>query len=87
LDRVQDDIANYGGNGRGKMDKQKGQEDEMFDVYIRRVEDQEIKGILLKLKNEIRRSNAPWESVKAVLSSLWNKKKGVLIEVLPLILK
>jgi hypothetical protein len=59
----------------------------MFDAYIRRVEDQEIKGILLKLKNEIRRSNASWESVRAVLSSLWNKKKEALIEVLPLILK
>lgn len=69
------------------MDKPKGQEDEMFDAYIRRVEDQELKGILLKLKNEIRRSNAPWESVRAVLASLWNKKKRALIEVLPLILK
>ncbi len=68
------------------MEDQKGQEG-VFDAYIRRVEDQELKGILLKLKNEIRRSNASWESVRAVLTSLWNKEREVLIEVLPLILK
>lgn len=69
------------------MEEQKGQEDEMFDVYIRRVEDQELKGVLLKLKNEMRRSNASWESVRAVLASLWNKKREALVEILPLILK
>lgn len=69
------------------MEDQKGQEGEMFDIYIRRVEDQELKGILLKLKNEIRKSNASWVSVRAVLTSLWDKKREALIDVLPLILK
>jgi hypothetical protein len=69
------------------MEEQKGQEGEMFDAYIRKIEDQELKGILLKLKNEMRRSNASWESVRTVLASLWNKKREALIEILPLILK
>lgn len=69
------------------MEDKKVQEEEMFDSYIRRVEDQELKGILLKLKNEIRRSNTSWESVRVVLTSLWDKKREALIEVLPLILK
>ncbi len=61
--------------------------DRTFDEYIRRVEDQELKGILLKLKNEMRRPGASWESVRVIMTSLWNKKKEALIEVLSLILK
>ena len=37
---------------------------ETLDTYIRKVGNQEIKGILLKLKNEIRKSDVTWESVK-----------------------
>lgn len=61
--------------------------DRTFDEYIRRVEDQELKGILLKLKNEMRRPGASWESIRVIMASLWNKKKEALIEVLSLILK
>jgi hypothetical protein len=69
------------------VEEQKSQDNETFDAYVRGVEDQELKGILLKLKNEMRRSNASWETVRMALASLWNKKKEILIEILPLILK
>ena len=46
---------------------------ETLDTYIRKVENQEIKGILLKLKNEIRKSDVTWESVKNILISLEQK--------------
>jgi hypothetical protein len=68
------------------MEGPKNQDLETLDVYIRGVENQELKGILLKLKNEILRSNASWEAVRVVLLSLWNKKKETLIEILPFIL-
>ncbi len=58
-----------------------------FDAYIRSIEDQELKGILLKLKNEMRKPDVPWETIKKILQSLMDKDKEVLKEVIPLILK
>ncbi len=58
-----------------------------LDIYIRGVNDQELKGVLLKLKNEVRKPGASWEIVRKTLYSLWNKNKDALIEVLPFILK
>ena len=58
-----------------------------LDTYIRNVEDQELKGTLLKLKNEMRKPDAPWETVKTLLQSLLNKHRETLMEILPLILK
>ncbi|HWP92777.1 MAG TPA: hypothetical protein VNN20_11355 [Thermodesulfobacteriota bacterium] len=58
-----------------------------FDAYIRSIEDQELKGILLKLKNEMRKPDVPWETIKKILQSLMDKDKEVLKEVALLILK
>jgi hypothetical protein len=58
-----------------------------FDAYIRSIEDQELKGILLKLKNEMRKPDVPWETIKKILRSLMDKDKEVFKEVAPLILK
>jgi len=46
---------------------------ETLDTYIRKVENQEIKGIMLKLKNEMRKPDVTWESVKNILVSLESK--------------
>lgn len=62
-------------------------EEEALDSYIRRIEDQELKGILLKLKNEIRKPDASWVVIKTILRSLLDKDREVFLEVLPLILK
>lgn len=60
---------------------------ETLDSYIREIEDQELKGLLLKLKNEIRKPDAAWEQVKDVLESISLKNSKVFGEVARLILK
>ncbi len=67
--------------------EQKSQNTDIFDSYIRGIDDQELKGILLKLKNEVRKPDASWEIVKKTLHSIWNKDKEAFINVIPLILK
>jgi hypothetical protein len=60
---------------------------ETLDTYIRKVENQEIKGILLKLKNEIRKSDVTWESVKNILISLEHKDSKSAKEIFLLLLE
>jgi len=60
---------------------------ETFDTYIRNVENQEIKGILLKLKNEIRKPDAAWETVKNILISLKQKDTTITKEIFLLLLE
>ena len=60
---------------------------ETLDTYIRKVENQEIKGILLKLKNEIRKSDVTWESVKDILISLEQKDSKSAKEIFLLLLE
>lgn len=60
---------------------------ETLDTYIRKVENQEIKGILLKLKNEIRKSDVTWESVKNILISLEQKNSKSAKEIFLLLLE
>ncbi|MCZ6685414.1 MAG: hypothetical protein O6849_05470 [Candidatus Dadabacteria bacterium] len=60
---------------------------ETLDTYIRKVENQEIKGILLKLKNEIRKSDVTWESVKNILISLEQKDSKSAKEIFLLLLE
>ena len=69
------------------MEESENQSSETLDDYIRKIRDQELKGILLKLKNEIRKPDASWESIKPILSSLLNKNQETLMEILPIILK
>jgi len=68
------------------LDKQKNQGNKLLDEYILGVEDQELKGILLKLKNETRKPDISWDVIKSVLISLKNKDRETLIKILPLIL-
>jgi hypothetical protein len=67
--------------------KQKSQNIDIFDSYIRGIDDQELKGILLKLKNEVRKPDVSWEIIKKILHSIWNKDKEAFINVIPMILK
>jgi hypothetical protein len=60
---------------------------ETLDSYIRKIEDQELKGLLLKLKNEIRKPDVAWEQVKDVLESISLKNSKVFGEVARLIVK
>jgi hypothetical protein len=60
---------------------------ETLDTYIRKVENQEIKGILLKLKNEMRKPDVTWESVKTILVSVEQKNPIILKEIFSLLIK
>jgi hypothetical protein len=60
---------------------------ETLDSYIKGMRDQELKGLLLKLKNEIRKEDASWEAVRSILESLYRKNSAVFIEAVPLIIK
>ena len=60
---------------------------ETFDTYIRKVKNQEIKGILLKLKNETRKPDVTWESVKNILISLEQKDTKITKEIFMLLLE
>ena len=60
---------------------------ESLDYYIRKMEDQELKGLLLKLKNELRKQDASWDGVRTILETLYRKNSGVFSEVAPLIIK
>jgi len=59
---------------------------ETLDTYIRKVENQEIKGILLKLKNEMRKSDITWEAVKNTLVSLKSKDSECAREIFNLLI-
>ncbi len=62
-------------------------EDETLDSYIRKMEDQELKGLMLKLKNELRRPEATWEPIKQILTAIRRKNSAAFTEISDLILK
>jgi hypothetical protein len=59
---------------------------ETLDSYLKKMEDQELKGLLLKLRNELRKPDASWESVRSVLESVKRKNSRVFCEVATLII-
>lgn len=60
---------------------------ETFDTYIRKIDNQEIKGLLLKLKNEMRKPDVTWETVKNILISLEQKDTVITKEIFLLLLE
>ena len=67
------------------MEQKITEETTTLDTYIKSVKDQEVKGILLKLKNEIRRAGADKDTIEEIISSLKDKNGAVAEEVLSLI--
>lgn len=57
-----------------------------IEGYIRTVGNQELKAVLLKLKNEIRKSGLLWEDLRPVLRTLLAKDKDSFMDVLVLLL-
>ena len=55
--------------------------------YISKVDNQDIKVLLLKIKNETKKPDVSWEMIKNLLVSLSEKDKEILIDVFPLLLK
>ena len=67
------------------MEQKITEETQTLDTYIKGVKDQEVKGILLKLKNEIRRTGADKDTIEEIISSLKDKNSAIAEEVLSLI--
>lgn len=51
--------------------------------YIKNLTNQEIKVLLLKLKNEIGKEDVAWEQVKEVLAEIRSKDGRVLKDIIP----
>ena len=51
--------------------------------YIKDVTDQEIKVLLLKLKNETRKEDVAWEQIREILAEIKSKDSRVLKDIIP----
>ena len=54
--------------------------------YIKNVTDQEMKVLLLKLKNEIRKEDVSWEQIRDILAAVGKKDEETLKDIVPLLL-
>lgn len=68
------------------MSNDKNQDFEKLSEYIKGLKNQEVKVLLLKLKNEIRKEDVTWGQVRDMLRSLEEKDKQVLFDIIPLLL-
>ena len=58
-----------------------------LDSFVRSQKNQELKGILLKLKNELRKEDMLWEDIKEILKSVHDFDKELLKAIIPLIIE
>lgn len=68
------------------MSDDKNQAFEKLSEYIKGLKNQEVKVLLLKLKNELRKEDVTWQQVRDILSSIEEKDNKVLFDIMPLIL-
>ena len=54
-----------------------------LSAYVKNLTDQEIKVLLLKLKNELRKEDVTWEQIKEILAEIKSKDTGVLKDIIP----
>lgn len=58
-----------------------------LDSYTKGITDQELKGIVLKLKNELRKPDAAWDTIKPLLRAVYEKDEKVYSEIALLLVK
>lgn len=51
--------------------------------YVKGVTDQEIKVLILKLKNEIRKEDVTWEQIREILAEIKSKDRSALKDIIP----
>ena len=51
--------------------------------YVKDLADQEIKVLVLKLKNEIRKEDVTWEQIREILAEIKSKDGGALKDIIP----
>ncbi|MGH7884292.1 MAG: hypothetical protein ACRENO_01205 [Thermodesulfobacteriota bacterium] len=68
------------------MSSLENQEINHLSSYIKTISDQEIKVLILKLKNEMMKDEATWEQIKEILNSIKKKNIKILLDIIPLII-
>jgi len=68
------------------MSENKNDNNEQFSIYIKSVTNQEIKVLLLKLKNEINKPDVTWEEIKPILIKINEKRSDIFKDVMPILL-
>lgn len=58
-----------------------------LDSFVRSQKDQELKGLLLKLKNEIRKEDILWEDIKEILKNIHSFDDQLFKTIIPLIIE
>lgn len=56
-----------------------------LSAYVKDVTDQEIKVLILKLKNEIRKEDVTWEQIREILAEIKSKDGGALKDIVPFV--
>lgn len=56
-----------------------------LSAYVKDVTDQELKVLLLKLKNEIRKEDVTWEQIREILAEIKSKDGGALKDIVPFV--
>lgn len=69
------------------MSTDKNQATQSLSEYLKNLSNQEIKVIILKLKNEIGKEDVAWDQIKPLLRNLLHKDENVLFDILPHILE
>lgn len=68
------------------MSEKQNNKNEDLSEYISNMKNQEIKVLLLKLKNEINKPDAGWEDIKSILIKLKEKDINMFKEIMPILL-
>jgi hypothetical protein len=68
------------------MSENRNDNNEEFSIYIKSITNQELKVILLKLKNEIKKPDVSWEEIKTVLIKLKEKDINIFKDIMPILL-
>ncbi|MGI9534532.1 MAG: hypothetical protein ACR2NW_06245 [Thermodesulfobacteriota bacterium] len=68
------------------MSENKNNENDSFSIFISGLNNQELKVLLLKLKNEIKKPDVSWNQIKNILKNISKKDNNLLKDVIPLIL-
>ena len=68
------------------MSENKNDNNEQLSIYIKSITNQEIKVLLLKLKNEIKKPDITWEEIKPVLTKINEKEPDVFKDIMPILI-
>jgi len=68
------------------MSENRNDNNEEFSIYIKSITNQELKVLLLKLKNEIKKPDVSWEEIKTVLIKLKEKDINIFKDIMPILL-